>query len=348
MTTLTKLLLRDFKPRKLLQLKTFATYVEKELEVPTFCDVHIDLPYSVTVKPLNVHKYHNCDKLIIKIDDRCKDSLQYDVDGNQVKIDETVERKEDDVMCYVKAPVKANLYINSKKDINIGYFHGDKLYATSQEGDVNVDRFQGNSANVMTANGNIRLNDFIQAANISASIQEKGSIITGRMQGLNLILKTNTGNINVESAYSHESHFEIVNGNLELQNAHRSCKIFIHEGDINLAGFDGKLKLVLERGKANIHLFRISEEESEINILDGSLKLRLADACQDYVQFLIKSETSEISENVKSTINNSGNVLELIPDINADSSCIINCQGHVFVESASWQDMIKLRMQKRE
>nr|CAH7712213.1 unnamed protein product [Callosobruchus chinensis] len=256
MTTLTKLLLRDFKPKKLLQLKAFATYVEKELEVPTFCDVHIDLPYSVTVKPLNIHKYHNCDKLIIKIDERCKDSLQYDVDGNQVKIDETVERNEEDVMCYVKAPVKANLYINSKKDINIGYFHGDKLYATSQEGDVNVDRFQ--------------------------------------------------------------------------------------------AGFDGKLKLVLEKGKANIHLFRISEESSEINILDGALKLRLADACQDYVQFLIKSETCEISENVKSTINNSGDVIQLIPDINADSSCVINCQGHTFVESASWQDMIKLRMQKRE
>ncbi|CAH2017783.1 unnamed protein product [Acanthoscelides obtectus] len=234
MAALTKLLLRDLRPSKLLQLKAFATYVEKELEVPTFCDVHIDLPYSVTVKPLNIHKYHNLDKLIIKVDERCENSLQHDVVGNQVKIDETVDIEEKDVMCYVKAPVKANLYINSKKDINVGYFQGDKLYATSQEGDVYVDRFQGNSVNVITGNGNIRLNEFVQAANISAYVQENGSITTGRMQGLNLILKTNQGDINVESAYSHESHFEIVNGNLELQNAHRSCKIFIHEGNINL------------------------------------------------------------------------------------------------------------------
>lgn len=88
----------------------YATITEKELEVPTFCDLHIQLPYSLYVKPLNVHKYHNCDKLILKIDKRIEDTLEYDINGNQITIIDIKGKSsnEEDLLLSIKAPIKSS------------------------------------------------------------------------------------------------------------------------------------------------------------------------------------------------------------------------------------------------
>lgn len=86
--------------------------MEKELEVPPFCDVHVDVPYNVRLKPVDIHKYHNCDKLLVQIDERCEESLQYDVDGNRVTIIDKFESKENDLLMKIKAPVKSSKYNN--------------------------------------------------------------------------------------------------------------------------------------------------------------------------------------------------------------------------------------------
>lgn len=92
--------------------RCYATVIEKELEVPTFCDLHIQIPYNLYVKPLNVHKYHNCDKLILKVDERVQDTLEYDLNGNQVTIIDNQEKCDDykDILLSIRAPVKASKY----------------------------------------------------------------------------------------------------------------------------------------------------------------------------------------------------------------------------------------------
>lgn len=88
-------------------------------------------------------------------------------------------------------------------------------------------------------------------------------------------------------------------------------------------------------------------KDSEINVQNGALNLKLADACQDYVQFKIQAKDCDVAENIKSTINRLGNVVVLTPDINEDNTVSVNCaNGAVNVESASWQDMIKLKLKK--
>lgn len=90
--------------------RCYATIIEKELEVPTFCDLHIQLPYNVYVKPLNVHKYHNCDKLILKFDKSIQDTLEYDLNGNQITIIDSKQKyhNPEDILLSIKAPVKAS------------------------------------------------------------------------------------------------------------------------------------------------------------------------------------------------------------------------------------------------
>lgn len=87
----------------------YATIIEKELEVPMFCDLHIQVPYDLYIKPLNVHKYHNCDKLILKVDERTQNTLKYDLNGNQVTIiDKEKQSDPKDIVLGIKAPVKSS------------------------------------------------------------------------------------------------------------------------------------------------------------------------------------------------------------------------------------------------
>lgn len=88
-------------------------------------------------------------------------------------------------------------------------------------------------------------------------------------------------------------------------------------------------------------------KDSEINVQNGSLNLKLADACQDYVKFKIHAKDYDVGENIKSTIDRVEDTVVLTPDISDDNTVSVNCvNGVVNVESASWQDMIKLKLKK--
>lgn len=114
-----------------------------------------------------------------------------------------------------------------------------------------------------------------------------------------------------------------------------------------LVGFDGKLKTVIDKGSANIQISRISDD-SEINLLNGSLILKLAEACQDYTEFRIKTLDWEIPESLKMTVRNCDGVVHLMPDSNSDNIVKVNCMhGSVDVDSASWQDMIKMKLKNK-
>lgn len=91
--------------------RCYATTIEKELEVPMFCDLHVQIPYNLHVKPLNVHKYHNCDKLLLKFDKQICDTLKYDINGNQITVVDEKQNYDDseNIELRIKAPVKASM-----------------------------------------------------------------------------------------------------------------------------------------------------------------------------------------------------------------------------------------------
>lgn len=112
------------------------------------------------------------------------------------------------------------------------------------------------------------------------------------------------------------------------------------------AGFDGKLLTVLDKGSANIQIVRLIED-SEINILNGTLNLKLAEACQDFVQIKLKSKDWSLADNLKLTVKNFDNSIVLTPDVNDEHTLAVNCMnGHVHIDSASWQDMVKMKLKK--
>lgn len=56
----------------------------------------------------------------------------------------------------------------------MGYFHGDKLYLESQNGDVKIDKYQGDIVKIITHNGHIEIKELIQASDIQAVVLNEG------------------------------------------------------------------------------------------------------------------------------------------------------------------------------
>lgn len=83
----------------------------KELSVPTFCNVEIDVPFSINIQPLNLHKYQNCDKLLIELDGQYDEEIfEIKQTENNVKITSNTTKNVD---CLIQAPIKASMKLFS-------------------------------------------------------------------------------------------------------------------------------------------------------------------------------------------------------------------------------------------
>lgn len=92
-------------PRKCSDL----SIVKTQLEVPTFCDIHVDLGCKVRVKPLNVHKYHNLNAFLLQTDQKYDNAIEHYLDGNKVIV-RSEGNLNPNTLCSIKAPVKASKY----------------------------------------------------------------------------------------------------------------------------------------------------------------------------------------------------------------------------------------------
>lgn len=322
--------------------RKYSNIVKQELKVPPFCEVYINVPYSLIIKPLNIHKY-NSDKILIQKYAKFGESLECSVDGNHVTI---VDKSEDtNNIAQIEIPVKANLFVTSRKDITVGQLNGDKINLKSVKGHISVDKFHGKSIQIVLENGNIKLVDAIQASEIQVVVTENGSINAGKLQGIYLRLETNKGDITVESSYCNESIFKTCNGNLFLSNVHKHCKVMVKEGHLNLTTFDGKLTATIDKGNADIHLSRIIGN-SEINVNNGSLNLKLAELCQEYVKFILRSDFCDVAKVFKFEFKEPGCVI-INPEMNEEHLAVVNClRGSIVVENVSWQEIMKIKFKK--
>lgn len=78
------------------------------------------------------------------------------------------------------------------------------------------------------------------------------------MLGDNLTAITDRGSISTGSCYSEHSKFITNRGSLYLQNVHKMSEIVgLHCGDVNMTGFHGNLRAIVNGGKLNLQLTEV-------------------------------------------------------------------------------------------
>ncbi|XP_019865754.2 protein FAM185A isoform X2 [Aethina tumida] len=311
-----------------------------EFQIPTFCNLSVNIPNKVNITPLDVHKYQNCDRLIIESTNYDIDSIKCTTENNHINITTKNDYESD---LNITAPVKANLEVTSNSDIFVGSFNSDTVNLQSNLGSICVDKYHGDKIQLQTQTGNITIRGPVQASNFISTVLKSGDITTGKIQCLNTQLSTRAGNIKIPSSYSESSYFNVGTGKLDLNNIHKNCKISLEKGVLNLAGFDGMLFADLGTVEANLQLSRITED-SFLKIDIGNLHLQIAEDCQKSCMFEIQARNVTIDKNMQS-VNKKQNLYIFSNDAGIlKPKVTIHCiNGDIHISAASWQDLLKLK-----
>lgn len=75
------------------------------------------------VSLLDVHKYHNCDKLQVELEGTgCeKKSIKHTQDGNNIKILSADESLDKNITCNIAVPVKASKFLQEYQMIRVKF-----------------------------------------------------------------------------------------------------------------------------------------------------------------------------------------------------------------------------------
>ncbi|CAH0552711.1 unnamed protein product [Brassicogethes aeneus] len=310
----------------------------QEITVPTFSNLMVNVPSKLHIESLNVHKYPNCDRLILE------ENLEHCIEDDNIKITNKSKDYNNNYCSAIVAPIKANLDVKSKKDVLVGSFNNDFIKVESDNGNISLKNYYGDQLNLVTNKGNIEIKGPVQSSKFFGSVYKSGSITTGKLHCLDVHLKINEGFINISSSYSEKSKFEANKGELQLNNIHKNCTIILKKGKLNLAGFDGNLNVIVEKGDANIQISRLIEN-SAIKIENGNLNLKLSEECQETCEFKINSKNVKIDNSMNVKIQNDTYSFQ-----KGDKSgkLSIEClNGDVNIESSSWEDLFKSKFIKK-
>lgn len=66
------------------------------------------------------------------------------------------------------------MYVDCKRDITVGQLNGYKISLKSEEGNITLDKFHGESVKISTKTGDIKFKNVVQASNIEAVVSETG------------------------------------------------------------------------------------------------------------------------------------------------------------------------------
>lgn len=328
---------------------------EQERKVLPFCTLKVNVPYNVYVKPLDPLSYIDNDRIKIKVKSLIESPVELICDVNEKSIyifDKTDIKKPNienkNITCEIESPVKANLEITSNFNVDVVDFDNEFVQIESKNGNITLGKCLSEKINLSTSEGDIGCKGVVQAETIILKTNKNGCISTDRLQGINLNVKTENGDININSSYCNNGEFITGGGNLNLQNLHKDNRINIEgNGNLNLSGLDGTLSASIANGNADVQIARV-KGDSFIKILgEGDLKLKLSSSCQENTVLEVLANDLVVDNNIDLNLQRIENLRVLIPKNGDLSSCFrfcLNCErGNVKVESGSWFEALEKR-----
>lgn len=323
------------------------TVYHKEIgDVTPFLTLNVSLPFNISLEPLDLYKYPNCDKVIVTIEG---DNILHDVKCTRLahQLFLSCDKYEtSQATCRIEAPIKASINATSPQgNITLKNFNGKKININTGSGNITATKLYSEDISLTSLTGNIICRTVLQAANIYLSTGKNGNISIDKLLGLNLSVTTVNGDINTLSSYCNQSQFTTESGCLDLHNVHRKCQIFCNEkAKLNLVSFDGNLQACMESGEANIQIARI-EGDSKIEIKkEGILKLKLSNECLETSIFRLLAKDLEIREDI-SVSTSVDNNYKIIKSGTSTTNTLVTCpHSNVVVESLSLKDMFNLKV----
>ncbi|KAH8394791.1 hypothetical protein KR222_006030 [Zaprionus bogoriensis] len=177
--------------------------------------------------------------------------------------------------CHLKLPVRAEPHIDAEQNVTVHGTQGEALEIKAM-GNIIVKNVRATNVSLFSESGNIITQGTLLGRNTKIE-SNNGNLYLDKLQGDSLSCLTKAGNIVVDSCYVEKSKFETTTGKLELKNVHKVSEVQVHEaGELKMTGVHGNLKVNSNGGRMFLQLSELNgsseiiaqnqETEAVINI----------------------------------------------------------------------------------
>ncbi|XP_017024884.1 protein FAM185A [Drosophila kikkawai] len=155
--------------------------------------------------------------------------------------------------CILQVPVRSDVCTAGKANVRVEGIQSELLQVKA-EGGILTKNVKATNISLYSENGNIICQGTL-LGKITEIETHNGNISMDKLQGDSLTASTKSGSIVTDCCYVEESKFETATGRLDLKNVHKTSQVHVHDSaDLSMTGVHGNLQVVTKGGSLNIQL----------------------------------------------------------------------------------------------
>ncbi|XP_055320037.1 uncharacterized protein LOC129577288 [Sitodiplosis mosellana] len=266
--------------------------------------------------------------------------------GTQVNADELANAVE----CLIEVPIKSNLKVASKRDVNIQNMYSDDINVTTNDGDVKTKNIHSVSLSLVAQNGHIQCDGTTLAKKMDVRSHGQKSIHLNQVLGDSLTAISENGIISTNSCYAENSKFITQKGGLHLKNVHKKSELYLLDGgDLDVTGFHGILNATTNGGTLNLQLTEIYGESSIEAQSPTVFNVNISEFVEQHTCLNVNATQIDIDTTLTQfekcqKDDGSGDELQTGNRDTNDDQLIIRTNGHLKLSKLSWMDSMKLKL----
>ncbi|XP_017061898.1 uncharacterized protein LOC108101873 [Drosophila ficusphila] len=253
--------------------------------------------------------------------------------------------------CDLQIPVRSDVSVEAKGSVRVEGIQSELLQVKA-DGGIVTKNVKATNISLYSENGNINCQGTI-LGKITEIETRNGNINMDKLQGDNLNCTTETGSIITDCCYVENSNFHTQTGRLDLKNVHKTSQVHVYQsGELNMTGFHGNLQLVTKGGSLNVQLSElVGHNKIDAQNLKDEAVIHISQAIEQDLHIEVSASEVKLEaelEHVAHALNETKNKL-LLGSSNTDRLQVCSTGGKgVRLGKQSWSDMMRQKLQAIE
>ncbi|XP_033151948.1 uncharacterized protein LOC117135665 [Drosophila mauritiana] len=249
--------------------------------------------------------------------------------------------------CHLQIPVRSDVSVDAKGSVRVEGIQSELLQVKAKEG-ILTKNIKATHINLYSENGNINCQGTL-LGKITQIESHNGNIAMDKLQGDSLNCSTKAGSIVTDCCYVEKSKFQTQTGRLELKNVHKSSQVHVHQSsDLNMTGVHGNLQITTKGGNLNVQLSELvgNNKIDAENLLEEAI-IHISQAIEQNLHIEVTAPEVKLEnelEHVAHALNESKNKFVLSnPNTNRLEVSSTGNKG-VRLGKQSWSDMMRNKL----
>lgn len=228
--------------------------------------------------------------------------IRKDESDNSIYISSDAEKP----VCAIQAPLLSveippyfDVNVNTLQDNGVQFsnLQSPNIVCCTRDGHVKSTSIKCNQFTLVSQGGNVEFTGPL-LGNVDVRTSGSGYIRADHLQGSDITLHTDAGEIKVDAIYANDSIIVCRNSNVLLSNVHGSTRVNLQNGNLCIVGLDGALAATVERGNIDAQVSRLFQNaDVVVAAKDGHIVLKLS---QDLVtQLQLQGQDVLVEENIE-------------------------------------------------